>query len=192
MSMICTLSRVTASQIAMLRGDPSAAGQLLHDPPLAVQAQPGFLARLLGKRPLPPARTLPWIGAAQQYELDGQWHIVHFLLTGESEGGPLPASFLCGGGGEELGRDFGFGKPRLFTSAETARIAAHLRSVREAELMTRYDAAAIEERDVYWQAAASPDEQREQVSGLHATMQEVADFAAETARLGCGLVVEVY
>lgn len=191
MSMLCTLSRVTASQMEAMRGDPAVADALLHETVAVAPVSTGFFGRLFGKAPPPsPARTVPWIGAGQQYELDQQWHILHFLLTGQVEGGAFPASFLCGDG-EEVGRDLGYGKPRLFTSEETARIAAHLHSIDEATLTQRYDADAIE-RDVYWQAGLSVNEQREQVRELHETIVEMADFAADTARLGCGLVVEVY
>ena len=192
MSMLCTLSRVTASQMAALRGDPSVAGQLLHDDPPTAPPRPGLFAKLFGKAPpAPPARTVQWIGAAQQYDLDRQWNVLHFLLTGQGEGGPFPASFLCDGG-EETGTDLGYGKPRLFTSQQAGRIADHLRSIGEADLLERYDADVMEEQGVYWTAGDSEEEQREQVRGLHETLTEIADFAGETARLGGGLVVEIY
>ena len=191
MSMLCTLSRVTPSQIEAMRGDPSVAGQLLHEAQPIAPARPGVFARLLGRVPPPPARLVPWIGAAQQYDLDGQWHILHFLLTGESEGGAFPASFLCGDS-EEVGADLGYGKPRLFTSEQASQIADYLHSIAEAELFARYDAGEIEERGVYWQVAPSEEEQRAQVRDLHETMMQVADFAADTARRGWGLVIEVY
>ena len=192
MSILCALSRVTASQMAAMRGDSSVADQLLHEEPPAAAPRPGLFAKLFGKAPpAPPARTVAWIGAARQYDLDKQWHILHFLLTGPSEGGPFPASFLCDGG-EEVGTDLGYGKPRLFTSEQAGRVAAHLRSIGEAALLERYDADAMEAQDVYWQAEDSADERRRQVRELHETMVELADFAAETARLGAGLVVEIY
>ena len=49
MSMGCTLSRVTASQIEALRSDPSGADQLLHEAPAVAPARPGLFARMLGK-----------------------------------------------------------------------------------------------------------------------------------------------
>jgi hypothetical protein len=190
MSMLCTLSRVTVAQIAAMRADPSVATQLLHDPPAGAPARPGLFARLLGKAPPPPAPRLPWVGAAQQYDLDRQWHILHFLLTGLVEGGDFPASFLCGAG-EEIGVDLGYGKPRLFTSDEAGRIAAHLESIEARDLLARYDADAIE-ADVYWQVTDAEEERREQVRDLHGTMREIAAFAADTARHHCGLAVEIY
>jgi hypothetical protein len=192
MSMLCTLSRVTTSQMEALRGDPLVADQLLHEEAPPAAPPPGLFAKLFGKAPpAPPARTVQWIGAAQQYDLDRQWHVLHFLLTGQSEGGAFPASFLCDGG-EEIGTDLGYGKPRLFTSEQAARIATHLRAIGEADLFARYDADAMEAQDVYWQAEDSAVERRRQVRELHETVVELADFASETARLGAGLVVEIY
>jgi hypothetical protein len=192
MSMLCTLSRVSASQMAAMPGNASLADQLLHEDPLAAAPRPGVFAKLFGKTPpAPPACTVPWIGAAQQYDLDRQWHVPHFLLTGRSEGGPFPASFICDGG-EEVGTDLGYGKPRLFTAEQAGRIADHLRSITEAALLERYDADAMEAQDVYWQAEDAADERRRQVRELHETIVELADFAGETARRNAGLVVEIY
>jgi hypothetical protein len=192
MSMLCTLSRVSASQMAAMRGDPSVADQLLHEDPPAAAPRGGLFAKLFGKAPpAPPARTVPWIGPAQQYDLDRQWHVLHFLLTGQGEGGPFPASFLCDGG-EEVGTDLGYGKPRLFTAEQAGRIADHLRSIAEADLLERYDADVMEVQGVYWQVEDAADERRRQVRELHETIVGLADFAGETARLHAGLVVEIY
>lgn len=194
MGMLCMLSRVTEDEMAALREDSTAADQLLHEPCLVAPPKPGFLARLFG--PAPPAPPVPrarrsWIGAERQYDLDKRWHVVHYLLTGLGEGGEFPACFLCNDG-EEVGEDFGYGRPRLFTSAQAAAIAAHLHGLDEAALLARYDAADMENEDIYWQPATSPEERREDVASLHETIGEIARFADEAARSRNGLVVDIY
>ena len=194
MGMLCVLSRVTEDEMAALREDSAAAGQLLHEPFPVPPPRPGFLARLFGAAPPAPpiaqARR-PWIGAERQYDLDKRWHVVHYLLTGREQGGPFPACVLCDGG-EEVGADTGYGKPRLFTSAQAAAIAAHLHGLDEAALLARYDADDMEDRDIYWQPATAPGEQREDVASLHETIVDIARFADEAARGRGGLVVEIY
>lgn len=192
MSMLCTLSRVTPEQVEAMRRDPAAAAGLLHDTLFQPRPKPGLFARLLG-RPAPPAAqpSVCWIGPGQQYALDKQWHVLHFLLTGQAEGGDFPAAFLCEGG-EELGVDLGYGPPRLFTHEQARRIASHLDSVTPAQLRARYSAAEIERQGIYWQAPASVDEQDEDLEALHETTVEAARFIGETARLGRGLVIEIH
>ena len=51
MSMLCTVSRITASQIAAMRSDPAVADQLLHERLPVVPARPGLFARMLGLWP---------------------------------------------------------------------------------------------------------------------------------------------
>lgn len=194
MGMLCVLSRVTEDEMAAMREDGAAADQLLHEPSPMPPPRPGFLARLFGSAPpappIPQAR-LPRIGAERQYDLDKRWHVVHYLLTGRGEGGAFPACFLCNDG-EEVGADLGYGRPRLFTCTQAAAIAAHLDGLDEAALLARYDAADMENEDIYWQPATSAQEQREDVASLHATIVDIARFANEAARSGNSLVVEIY
>lgn len=190
MSMLCTLSRVTPDQVQTMRRDPAAADALLHDTTLRPQPTLGLLSRLLGRTPPPAPPSLPWLGAGQQHALDQQWHILHFLLTGQAEGGDFPAAFLCEGG-EEVGIDHGYGAPRLFTHEQARRIAAHLDSVTPAQLRARYSADEIARQGIYWQAPASLDEQEEDLRTLRETIVAAAGFIGETAQRGCGLVIEI-
>lgn len=192
MSMLCTLSRVTAAQAEAMRADPVVADELLHEPFPPAPVKTGLFARLTGKvPPPPPPRKADWIGAARQYAVDQQWHILHFLLTGLPEGGDFPACFLCNEG-EEVGVDLGYGRPRLFTAEQAGRIAAHLRALDEAEVRRRYAPADIDRHDIYWLAEGSDADHRQEARWLWETMQEVAAFAEEAARDGGGLVVEIY
>lgn len=192
MSMSCTLSRVTSEQMQAMRGDPAIADALLHETLFTAQPKRGLLARLFGKTaPMLARASSSWIGAAHQYDLDHQWHILHFLLTGQAEGGDFPAHFICNGG-EEVGSDTGYGAPRLFTNEQVRDIAAHLTAITEADLRERYIASEIERQEIYWKVPDTREEQREDADELADTLAEAARFIDETARRGCGLVVEIY
>ncbi len=56
-------------------------------------------------------------------DVDKAWHGIHFMLTGQADGGegPLADAVM---GGEELGDDQGYG-PARFLSAEQVRAVAH-------------------------------------------------------------------
>lgn len=192
MSMLSTLSRLTQEQVQAMRADPAVIPELLYDLEPAPPLQPGFFARLLGKKAAPVrVRALPWIGAGQQLDLDHEWQILHYLLTGTIEGGAFPASFICEGG-EEVGEDRGYGPPRLFSSQQARAIADHLATLDERDVLRRYRPDDIVAKGVYWQPPATEAEQREDALGLWDTIGKMTRFIDETARHGCALVVEIY
>jgi Domain of unknown function (DUF1877) len=47
--------------------------------------------------------------------LEKAWHGLHYLLTGSTDGGPLPLSFIFAGG-QDVGPDLGYGPARLLSA----------------------------------------------------------------------------
>ena len=147
MSMLCTIFRVTPTQIAAILDDPHLVADLLDAPEvnLPMQKPKGFFARLFTssrksaapevKPPRP--RKLEVIPDSESFELNKTWHILHYLLTGLTEGGDLPASFIMSGG-REIGRDNGYGSPRLLNPEQTQEIATYLKSLSFDEFYGRY------------------------------------------------------
>jgi hypothetical protein len=106
MSMLCTIFRVTPTQIAAILDDPNLVADLLDAPEadLPVQKPKGFFARLFTNsrksaaheaRPPQPCK-LEVIPDSGRYELDKTWHILHYLLTGLTE-----ADVYCGAADSE-------------------------------------------------------------------------------------------
>lgn len=191
MSMLCSLNRLTSEQAQAARADPLAVCDLLYPGDPLPPPQPGLIARLLGKRAPPPRRrTMAWIGAAQQYELDRQWQILHFLFTGSIEGGVFPACFLCMDG-ENVGEDGGYGPPRLFTASQVRQIADYLAGLGEEEVLRRYQPDQIAAHGVYWLIPDTAEEQRVDALGLWSTIVEMRAFIDDTARRDCALVIDL-
>ncbi|WP_426341670.1 YfbM family protein [Pseudoduganella sp. S-14] len=81
-------------------------------------------------------------------DLDKAWHGIHYLLTGEAEGGPEPLS-LAVIGGEEFGPDIGYGPSRFLVSAQVQAIAEALKPLGREELAARFDPQDMERKDIY-------------------------------------------
>jgi hypothetical protein len=153
MSMLCTVFRVSRDQMVALRASPQRVAELLDDTPNPEQKANGVFSRLFGggkplSEPAPTGR-FQLIGPEDRYDLDQHWHIPHYLLTGQTEGGALPGAFICSGG-IELGRDLGYGSPRLIANRETRDIAEFLGAQSLEALSSRYQADPIKEAGIYW------------------------------------------
>jgi hypothetical protein len=110
-----------------------------------------------------PTGILALLDAADEFEtdseavldLDKQWHVMHFLLTGDASAGEPPLNFLIAGG-EEIGIDLGSGQVRLFDAAAVKRIDSALEDLARAEVVGRVDPAASEEAELYRGIGAAP------------------------------------
>ncbi|HEY9677115.1 MAG TPA: YfbM family protein [Drouetiella sp.] len=83
-----------------------------------------------------------------QMDLDKAWHGLHFLLTGETDGGAVPLCYLMNA--EQLGaKDFGYGPPRALTSKQLAAFEEAIAKIDEKELRKRFDPDAMTTRQIY-------------------------------------------
>ncbi|MER7607175.1 YfbM family protein [Nocardioides sp. NPDC127503] len=81
-------------------------------------------------------------------DLDKAWHGIHWLLTGSVGEGERPLADAIFGG-EEFGEDNGYGRPRHLCADCTAKVHAALSALDDAELMSRYDGAAMNAAELY-------------------------------------------
>jgi hypothetical protein len=81
-------------------------------------------------------------------DIDKSWHGIHFLLTGETEGGQPPLSQVVLGG-TEIGDDVGYGPARYLTPEQVKQVASALAALSRSQLASRFSAAAFEAADVY-------------------------------------------
>lgn len=98
MGMYCTLRSATPAQIAALVQHPE------YLPPFFdaigfedALPRPTLWQMLRGKAPRPPEVLLD-SSNSMEVGLDKAWHGLHFLFTGRSDGGEMPAAFLMSGG----------------------------------------------------------------------------------------------
>src|SRR5262252_6456460 len=83
-----------------------------------------------------------------QLDVDKAWNGIHFLLTGDANGGELPLGFILGG--EPLGDiDVGYGPARAFDADQVRAIAAALTPLTRDVLAPRFDPAQLRAHNVY-------------------------------------------
>jgi hypothetical protein len=114
--------------------------------------KPGFVSRLFGaKAPAAPPVAPLTLGDGEVHltDIDKSWHGIHFLLTGRADEGDTPLDFLLAGGAEVGDEDVGYGPARVFTSAETKRIATALAALSDDELKRRFAPDAMMKAEIY-------------------------------------------
>src|SRR5688572_12485480 len=120
-------------------------------------SKPGLLTRLFGRGappadPQPVPDAVPFAlrdGEGTDSDLDKAWHGIHFLLTGSSDEGKPPLDFLVAGGRPVGDEDVGYGSARVFTAAETRRIADAVKAVSDEQLAARFDPRAMMAKKIY-------------------------------------------
>jgi hypothetical protein len=81
-------------------------------------------------------------------DLDKAWHGLHYLLTGEADGGKLPLS-LAVIGGEEFGPEVGYGPARFLSAIQVAQVAKALESITVESLSAKFDPQDMERKQIY-------------------------------------------
>ena len=192
MSMLCNIYRITPEQAEHLKRFPDAVGDLLGFE--APAPRRGFFSRLFGRPAGPPAAAsekLEPVSAANTFELEQTWHILHFLLSGGNAEGPWPMAFLMSGG-VEVGPDLGYGAARLFSPAHTREITAFLGSVSFQMLEAAYIPEAIEAAGIYWRPSTDVLEQKQQRDDLWRVLAELRTFCEAASLKGEATLVSIY
>ena len=124
---------------------------------------------------------------APEIDLDKAWHGIHYLLTGDAWGGkpPLGNAVL---GGTEVGPDAGYGPARLVSVEQVAALAEALTPLTPDVFVTRFDAEALTEADIYPQIW---DEGEEVLGYLKTVYGELRDFYIGAAQRKDAVLVEV-
>jgi hypothetical protein len=86
-------------------------------------------------------------------DLDKAWHGIHFLLTGQADGGEAPLAWAITGG-EILGDDpeeydQGYGPALFLTTEQVQAVAQALSNLSKDEFAARFDAKAMAKKDIY-------------------------------------------
>ena len=197
MSMLASIARISQSDIKAILRDPGCVGDLLDSPETPEDSKPGFFARIfLGRRSPSQVRSkrIPKLTAlpdTELFDLSGFWHILHFQFTGTAWEGQYPGSFLVSGGAP-VGRDLGYGAPRLFNPGEVQAISAFLESLTFEAFSAGYDVKKITDADLYWQPGSTPEDRTADLESLWGVVSEMRRFIADGVKQGNGILVEIY
>ncbi len=121
--------------------------------------------------------------------LEKDWHALHYLLTGSTEGGGDPLGFLLTGG-HEVGSELGYGRPRLLDSTFVQRLDKALQGITEDQFWSRFDAQRFEAEEIYpgnW-GDEPPDSQRD---AFVPVFNEVRGYVARVAAAEGQMVVVI-
>jgi hypothetical protein len=174
-----------------------------HSPPEV--SKPGFLSRTLSRiflarrsDTLPRetfrqrTRELAPVPQSDIYDVDKYWHILHFLFTGTAWEGTQPKAFLASGG-SPVGRELGYGPPRLFEPEELQAISSFLETLTFEEFASGYVSESVMDAELYyWRPGSTAEELSADLETLWAIVGEMREFLANTAKHGDGILVEIY
>ncbi|WP_433946964.1 YfbM family protein [Paenibacillus sp. SN-8-1] len=118
-------------------------------------------------------------------DLDKSWHAIHFLLNGSAWEGEAPL-FNVILGGTEVGEDLGYGKTRYLTNKEVQEVALTLVNITEEDLKQRFDAAVMNELEIYPSQDWSQDEEMEYVLFYYSELKE---YYMEAVRQGNAMLL---
>ena len=200
MGMYGHLRRIAPSDVPRIRDDQRLLEAFLFGEKLEVVEErlPGFFGFLLRLTPIKvevakpanpsqePLWPEPMLG--EMIGLEKSWHGLHFLLTGEADGGPEPACFLLSGG-EDLGDDDDV-QARLLDPSQVRAFAEHLASLTTEEVARRFDPERMTRLRIYPDVIWKRPEEKDQPRGfLLDAFTELRDFTAGAAARGDAVVV---
>lgn len=115
-------------------------------------------------------------------DLDQAWHGIHFLLTGEVEGGSQPLASVISGG-TAIGEDLGHGPARYLRPEAVRQIGEALSRAPRARIEARYSPAVFEANGIY-PAGMWRSEGRAGLEYLMRYYERVVDFYIAAAARG--------
>jgi len=118
-------------------------------------------------------------------DVDKAWHGLHYLLTGEAEGGEEPLS-LAILEGTEIGPELDFGPARYLTGEEVKAVAHALAALTPEALAQRYNPRDMQEKQIYpeiWE-----DDDPESVDYLLHFFPDLQQFYADAAARGDAVI----
>ena len=197
MGMTCTLYRAPDSTLQVLLSQPEYFYDFerLGEKPFRYEVKPGFVGRLLGRKPkivqlghdeLP----FPPIGESECYSLDKSWHILHYLITGRASESDGPLGFLLSGGSligqQEVGRD---AVPRAFSSGQTMAISERLSHLNRTAIKERFDWPEMMRQEVYPEIQIAEKFPLELWATYSGQLDDLLVFLRDTANARLGMVI---
>jgi hypothetical protein len=122
-----------------------------------------------------------------QFTVDKAWHAIHFLLTGQTEGGDPPLAWTILGGLElKDEKNYTEGNAlRMLSPDQVKEVAEALAGISADQLLSRATIADMISKEIY---GVSEDEKMAR-EYIHSCYAELRDFYAEAAKKGNGMLL---
>ncbi len=121
--------------------------------------------------------------------LEKSWDVLHYLLTGSDEYADDLLDFLTSGG-QEVGQDTGYGRPRLFNRDHVESLHLALAGITDDQFWGRFDAEEFEAMEIY-PGNFSDEPEDELREGYVTDFHNLRDYIAHVAKSGGQLIVAI-
>ena len=91
-----------------------------------------------------------------EFDIDKDWHGLHFILTGEPEATNNLLGFLMSGGNFIGNEDVGYGPARIYTSNQVFKIIEAFTNINREALYQRYNPKEMDRLKVYPNSVPRP------------------------------------
>lgn len=184
--MICTVGQITDTDIKKIIEDPKRVELLINNGEYFEQTKKSFFQKLFSKDQVKADAWKPKLDEPQ-CDLDKAWHAIHFLLTGNAEGGDFPLNFLMTGG-QEVGEDIGYGPIRILMIDEVRELKQNLDKIDVTTFKKKYNPADLNKSEVY---PLTSDWTQEEESWIVEEYENLKKFVDEAYHDSKGLYVTI-
>lgn len=120
--------------------------------------------------------------------LEKDWHLVHFVLTGEAWGSELPLGFLQAG--TELGEDVGYGPGRLLEASEVIAVNDALDASDFDAVVQKLTIEDLQQAEIYALPPQMPiSEVKEHL--IIPAYSDLRQFVQQAAASGCSVFLSI-
>lgn len=185
--MLGMVGQISDADIDKLTEEPKRVEQLLNDGQYFEKKQ-SFWKTLFSKPDKPVYSWTPDAGNAT-CDMDKAWHLLHFVLSGNMEGGDGPENFIMTGG-QEIGEDLGYGPTRFFKAKATEEIGKFIAQLSKQTIHHRLEKQQLKGQDIYpINDNELSEEDREWILEEFADLK---DFFQQTIKSHKGFYVYIY
>jgi len=133
------LIRTSPENIELLRGRPKAVADFIYQDPDVYEApKQGWVSKLFGGSASNDDRPVPERSDGDETDLDKAWHVVHYLLCGDTGRGEGPLALI----GDDLHPladvDLGLGKPNVVSAESVVAFANNAAGMTDDDFLARY------------------------------------------------------
>ncbi|MFS2032762.1 YfbM family protein [Polaromonas sp. CT11-55] len=121
-------------------------------------------------------------------DLDKSWHLVHFLLNGETWGGEPPLGNVILGGTELAETDAGYGPFRYLVASEVRDSSLALAQVSADDLWRGFDRQKVRDAEIYPEAWVGDETERRYIRQNYEALRE---YFAEAAKQGAAMLLYI-
>ena len=183
------LIKTAPQNVEILRGRPKAVAEFIYqDDEVYEEPESGFLTRLLGRKPKVDDGPVPERVEGDETDLDKSWHIVHYLLCGDTGRGEGPLAII----GDDLNPladlDLGLGRPNVISADRVREFALSASGLADADFLVRYVPETMPLDELYMGEVVARGDIEDIREYALENFHSLRDFANEAAKNGEAII----